>query len=324
MDSSSKSSKNASKNNMNMKMVGAAIAVIVVIIIIAAGAYVLSKGGQHSSGTTTVTNATTSVATNASGSTAPTTAATTAATTTAASNVTSTSFSSWAGQNISLSSFSRQLSEDSYFSQKELNVTYNYKEQLATKGTYAYVGNYTGTTNLALYYNSTRLTTNTTVAGTATTDVSIYNATSRDQYTCTEYSGSFTCYLEASNVTPENSTGLGYIGKENSSVTGYINNIVVTSDSSYNGQPCTLITGHIYIKYTGTNASSTTNGQISSCVANNNNIWLTQALNATITSSASGQTYNSTLNYTEHELSYGTSTSAAITALPGPVSNTVI
>jgi len=305
-----------------MKLIGAAI---VVIIIIAVGALVLTGSSKSKS-----SNTPTSVVPTTTGSGAyPTTVASgsgsgsTAPTTTAQSSGSSGSigsFQDWSGQNLTLAQFSAD--NFTYTKATQLNATYDYKSEVSFTGTYNFSENSTGTTVVQKYYNSSRIdtTTNTSFGSFASTQ--IYNASSHTGYICTTglTNNSVQCMVSAAESIV-NSTGI--LGSEGSNVTlsGYYNDIKVTT-TTYNGQPCTLVTGNLYLKAvtkTSPVATSVIQGTSSACTSTQYNARLNQSLVGTITITSNGNTTNANLAYTESEIHISNSASAAITALPGPV-----
>ncbi len=170
------------------------------------------------------------------------TTATTAPSTTVQSSGNSSTFESWSGQNLSISQFSKEMDGFTFTKANMLNATYDYKSQISFSGTYNFSENTTGTTNIQKYYNSTRIATTTNTSVGAISSTSIYNATSNKQYDCTSnpINQSISCYV--SNYTGiSNSTGILGSVSSNVTISGYFNNIKVSS-ASYNGQPCTLVT----------------------------------------------------------------------------------
>jgi hypothetical protein len=316
----------SAKSMNNMKIIGAAI---IVIIIVAIGAVVLTGSKTKASNTlttvppivTTGSNSTTTVA--ATGTN--TTAASTVATTTVASSG-SGSIQAWSGQNLSITQFSAEMNNYTFTKAAMLNATYNYKSQISFTGQYSFSENTSGTTNIEKYYNSSRITTMGNAVGASFTSVIINNATSGKQYVCTTgyQNSSFTCILSKVNINIVNSTGiLGSVGS-NVTISGYFNNIQVTS-ATYNGQPCTLVTGDLYLKTvtkTAKPATSVIQGTESACLSSQYNAYLNQSLKGTFSVTENGNTTNANMDYSESEIHVGSATSAAITALPGPVTST--
>ena len=91
------------------------------------------------------------------------------------------------------------------------------------------------------------------------------------------------------------------------------------SSASYNGQPCTLVSGDLYVKAQKTVSSTAFKGTSSACISTQYDTWLNQSVIGTVSVDSSGRIINATMNYGEHEIAIGGPTSAAITALPGPV-----
>ena len=300
-------SKSNPKSGMNMTMIAAAVVVIIIIIV---GAVALTGSKTKSA------QGTTSIAQQNSGTTAPTTvpaggssASTTNPTTTVASSSggsstgSSTDFSSWVGQNLTLSQFAQDIGSSTYSKPTNVNATYDYESSIYTSAPYAFSFNVTGVTNVAKYNNDSRTTTTTNSSGQTETSILIYNATSKNEYTCSSTgTSSFSCFV-AANVSSVNSS-TDYVGSlaSNSSIKGYINNITVTT-SSHNGLACTLISGHLHISSQDANGTYAMDAQTSICVSTQYNTWLTQKLVGMITSSSQGYNASSNLNYTESEVS---------------------
>lgn len=324
--------KTSAKGMENMKLIGVAI---VVIIVIAAGALLLMGGKGSASKSTATIPATTTAATSASGSgssSSGTSGSSSGSGSSAGAGASNTSTSSsggslssmlsgWTGKNLSISQFSKDLGGVAHSVQSQYNVTYDYKTHVSSSGQYAYSENVTGTTMVERYYNDSRITTNSNTTYGAATVIAIYNATAQKEYVCSssaETGSSFECIATATNVTAENSSGLGYISSLNSTTKGYFSNIKVSS-SSYNGQACTLVSGDMYLSTVVDNSTSTTNGQMSMCLSTSLGVLLTQSMNATTSIQISGKATTSNIDYTMDEVSIGKSTTAAITVLPGPV-----
>lgn len=235
------------------------------------------------------------------------------------------SFQSWQGQNISLAQFNSQLDGFTLAKASRLNVTYNYSSALAFKGAYNFSENITGTINILKYYdNSTVNTTSNTSEG-VFSNIVIYNATTNKQYACSDASGSEICATSNFNGSIfNNSGGLSLVGgtEGSNSLKGYYRDIVV-SNTTYKGQPCTLITGNLYANTeTAANPSGVVlNGVLGSCISTQYGVWLNQSLKGTVVVSIKGNVTTATINYTQNEQSISTNTTAAITRLPGPLSN---
>lgn len=314
----------SSKSNTNM--IVAAI-VVVIIIVVGVALVVGSNSHSHASNTPTSVAATTAPTTVASGSgsgsSGGSTAATTAPSTTVSSSGSLGSFQDWAGQNLTIAQFSQYMSNYTATQTTMLNATYNFISQVHFTGQYSFSENSTGTTLVQKYYNSSRIvtTSNSTYGSFSSTE--IYNASSHTGYICTTdpINGSVTCMVSNYVGSIVNSTGI--LGSEGSNVTlsGYFNNIKVTS-TSYNGQPCTLVTGNLYLKAvtkTSPVATSVIQGTTSACTSTQYHAWLNQSLTGTISITENGTTTNANISFAEGETHISNSASAAITALPGPV-----
>ncbi|MGD0728815.1 MAG: hypothetical protein ABR981_01945 [Candidatus Micrarchaeaceae archaeon] len=300
-----------SKSGNNMIMIVAAV--VVVIIIVAAAVLLTGKGGAQRS----TTIATTTAGTSTLGSTSI--AATTVNTTTVTQQSNNT-FSSWEGKNLSLNTFSQELGQDTFAKLASVNALYDFNISITES---------TNTTKLngslmqELYQNSSRTTTNLTYSGHNIQTVSIYNASSHTSYTCSGASGSYTCYVTSLNESISNgNSAINYViskGGANTTVNGYFSNIQV-SDSSVNGQPCTLITGNLYVNAVSAKGSYVlSNGILSACISNQNNLSLKTILAGTTKLTTGSSAQNGSFNYTETLIGSGSAPTAAITALPGPV-----
>jgi hypothetical protein len=314
---------NSSASSMNnMKMIGAAI---VIVIIIAVGAVLLTSSKSSASKTTTTVLVTTTATTGTNPanvtSTVTNTTASTAPTTTANAGNSAT-FQGWSGQNLSLTQYSQELNNLTFTKATMLNATYNFKSEISFSGNYAFSENTTGTTNVEKYYNSSRTTTNSNTAYGAFSSVIIYNATSKKGYICTSSfeNTSASCMVSAAESIV-NSTGILSSAGANVTLTGYFNNITV-STTSYKGQACTLVSGNLYMKAVTKNppiSTSVIEGRSSECTSSQYNAWLNQSLVGKITATSNGNTTSATIDYSEAETSISGTSSAAITALPGPL-----
>lgn len=308
----------------NMKMIGAAI---VVIIIVAVGAvFLLGNKGTAPAATTTVsatTNGGTGSGNNAASATSG--SASTAPTTIAQQNGGGLSFQSLVGQNLSLSEVSSDLGHLMFNNVNMLNATYTHKSRITLTGSYAYSINTTGTTTVQKYYNDSRVTTTSSVLGSSSSSVVIYNATSKKGYVCASSGGgSVSCQVSATAASIVNSTDdLNLVKSEagsNTTVTGYFNNIKVSS-ASYKGMPCTLLTGNLYVNVEASNGTVgvVMHGTTSSCTSTQYNTYLNQSLVGSMVITTQGRVMNATIDYISNETSISGTSSAAITALPGPV-----
>ncbi len=308
----------------SMQLIGAAIVVIVVI-----GAGVVLFTG-HGSGTASTTVATTvannGTATTVSSGSNGTTAMTTAATTIPTQQNNSLSLQSLVGENVSLNDFNNVFGGATFSKASTLNATYNYKYKYTLTGSYAYTINGTGTTVVEKYYNDSRITTTGMASGETFVTTLISNSSSKKNYVCTSFNGGSTsCSVSATNISLSGSTGgQGFVGSEagsNTTVSGYYNNIAVSS-SSYNGQPCTLVTGNIYVNAQAKNGSTSAvlQGTTSACVSTQDNTWLSEGMLGTMTTTSKGTTIGANMNYSMVEVSLGATPTQSITALPGPVS----
>ncbi len=82
--------------------------------------------------------------------------------------------------------------------------------------------------------------------------------------------------------------------------------------------------GDLYLKTVtkrSPSATSVIQGTNSACLSTKYNAYLNQSLVGTFTITENGNVTNANMHYSESEVAIGTSTSAAITALPGPVVN---
>jgi hypothetical protein len=205
-----------------------------------------------------------------------------------------------------------------------LNATYDYKYTISITSPSSYTLNGTGTSKIQKYNNDSRIDMTTSVADRNVVSAIIYNSTANMGYVCTSTNGgiAFSCRTSAKVDIWGNAGGMGFLASQGGSenVTGYFSNIAV-SDSSYNGIPCTLVTGDVYGKSNATsgNPGVVLKGRMGSCISSQYGTWITQFMTGTIQTSMSGYAVNATLNYSMNEVSIGTTTSAAITELPGPV-----
>jgi hypothetical protein len=206
-------------------------------------------------------------------------------------------------------------------SPSQLNITYDYKTSIVSTGSYSFSFNSTGQINGETYLKNLRITTTTNgTGGSHTTTVYIYNATSKTYYLCSNSAGSsYSCYVSAYNVSQSNVSNLGYFSSLNTSTSGYISNVQITS-GSYNGQSCKQISATVHVVNTVKGMPTTTDGTLSMCFSQQNDVLLTQTIKATVKSTSGGNTYDSTLNYSDNEVSMSDSSSASITNLPGPLS----
>lgn len=310
------------KKESNMKMIAAAV---IVIVIIAIGALVLvgnngKKSGQQPSSAQTSSIPSTIAKSNSNASSTLTTAPTT--TVQSGSSNQTPSLESYVGQNITLQQFKSDVGSALYATTpSHINVSYNYTLAITSTGTQKYSFNATGHVNVAEYYKNFRITSLNNGYGGNHTVVSIYNASTRTDYVCSNASGSYTCVETATNANWSNGASLGYFsGLTSNNTSGYLNNITV-STSSYNGQPCTLMSASMHVVSTSTGSPTITNGKSSMCLAEQTDALLTMNLQATVASTMGGKNYTSNLNYVYNEVSMSSTTSPAITNLPGSVSN---
>lgn len=299
-----------SKSGNNMIMIGAAV--VVVIIIVAAAVLLTGKGGTPRSTTTATTTAVTSTP----GSTSTVAASINTTTTT---QLGSSTFASWEGKNLSLSTFSQDLGQVTFAKLASVNATYDFNVSII-EGTNTTKLN--GVLIQELYQNSSRMTTNLTYSGYQVQTASIYNASSHKSYTCSSVGGSYTCYASSLNESISNGdSAINYVisrGGANTTVTGYFSNIQV-SGSSINGQSCTLITGDLYVDVVSTEGSYVLNGTLSACVSTQTDLSLRTSLAGTTKLTSTGSTKSGSFNYTETWVKNGPAPTASITALPGPV-----
>ena len=278
---------NTSANSM--KLIGGAI---VVIIIVAVAVVFFATGKSKSLGATTTVLP--PVITSGSGnsttvlSTAPTTSV--AATTVQPSSSSQPqSLESYVGKNITLQQFKSDVGSTLYATApNQTNVSYNYTLAITSTGAQKYSFNSTGHVNVAEYYKNFRITSTNNGYGGNHTVVSIYNASTRTDYVCSNASGSYICVETATNANWSNGASLGYFSGLNSNNTsGYLNNITV-STSSYNGQPCTLMSSSMHIVSTSTGSPTVTIGKSSMCLAEQTDALLTMNLQATVVSTMGG------------------------------------
>lgn len=305
------------KSGNNMIMIGAAI---VIVIIIVAGAVLLTGSKVAAPKSTTgspSSSATTTALTTAPGGTSTVAAST--YTTTAAPSGGSSTFASWEGKNLSLSTFSQDLGQATFAKLTLVNATYDFNVSVAEG---ANTTKLNGLLTQELYKNSSRTATNLTYSGYHIQAVSIYNASSHKSYTCSGYGGSYTCYASTVNESIGNgNSAINYAadsGGANATVTGYFSNIQV-SDSSINGQSCTLVTGDLYIDSVSTNGSYVLSGTLNACISTKTNLSLETSLVGTTKSTSKGSTNSGSFNYTETWVKSGPAPTASITALPGPI-----
>ncbi|MGD0511041.1 MAG: hypothetical protein ABSA33_04330 [Candidatus Micrarchaeaceae archaeon] len=306
-----------------MKMVAAAI---VVIVIIAIGAVVLvgssgKKAAQHVTSVATSSIPSKSAGASSSASSVPTTAPTTTVKA-SSSNSSNMSLDTLVGENLTVGQFARDVKSVIYASTpSQSNITYDYKTSIVSTGSYSFSFNSTGQINTATYLKNLRITTTTNgSSGSHTTTVYIYNATSKTYYICDSSAGSsYSCYASEYNVSQSNVSNLGYFSSLNNSTSGYISNVQISS-SSYNGQSCKQISATVHFVNTVDGMATTTDGMLSMCFSQQNDALLTQTIKANVKSTSGSNTYDSTLNYSDNEVSMSDSSSASITNLPGPLS----
>lgn len=303
---------NPSAKGSNMKMIAAAI---VVIIIIAVGVLVLAGSGGKKTAQQVTSVVTSSISSssanqNPSASSVPTT------TVQASSNISSASFGTLSGENLSVGQFARDVESIMYGSSpNQLNITYNYKTSIVSTGSYAFSYNSSGQINGETYFKNLRITTTSSGYGGSYTIVYIYNATSKTYSTCTSTNGvSYSCVSEL-NVSQSNVSSLGYFSSLNSTASGYVSNVQISS-GSYNGQPCTQISADVHVINTVEGMPTTTQGTISMCFSQQNNVLLTQKILANLQSKSGSTTYTSALNYSDNEVSMSENSSPSITNLP--------
>lgn len=296
------------------------VGIVIVIIVIAGGAGYLLLGKPKTS-----TSSSTSIPTS----------------TVQSSNI--SSLESLDGQNLSFAQFSHDIDAMTFNKINMLNVTYNYNSStvictnIACPNSSTYT---TGTIGVQKYYNDTRVDEAINYTGPYpgnSTSTFIFNSSAHETYICNTYTnGTYFCDRSSdpnSSYTNEfiiNFTGLNFLGNPpgplvSSSYKSYYNNIKV-SNSNYEGQSCTLITGHIYYHYIetspikGWSPNNTINGTFSTCISSQYHIWLNQSLIGTSVEINNGQLlYNSNTYYNERERSITTLTSQSIVIPPGPV-----
>ncbi len=295
-----------------MVMIGAAV--VVIIVIVAAAVLLMGKSDAPQSttiATTIVAGGTSTVAANVN---------TTTTVLQSGSSSQPPSLESYVGKNITLQQFKSDVGSTLYATApSQINVSYNYTLAITSTSAQKYSFNATGHVNVAEYYKSFRIMSTNNGYGGNSTVVSIYNASTRTDYVCTNASGSYTCVETATNANWSSGASLGYFSNLNSNNTsGYLNNITV-STSSYNGQPCTMMSASMHIASTSTGSPTVTNGKSSMCLAEQTDALLTLTIHGTVASTMDGKNYTSNLNYVYNEVLMGSTTSPAITHLPGPV-----
>ncbi len=306
---------NQAKGMGNMQM--AAIGVVVLIVVVG-GILVLS--GTKSTPTATTTVSVSSVPG------ASTTQETTVASVVKQNTEAPVTLQSLAGKNLTLTQLGADIGNSTYETMGTLNASYFYAYSISLSSPITYSSSSNGTTTIRRYNKDSRIDSTANVAGQKSSTSTIFNSTSGKEYSCSSLGASaFSCKQTSANVSIWSSAGgVGFLAGQQGSgtnVTGYFSNIAL-SNSSYNGMPCILVKGNLYVDVKLKSSSAMIlNGTLATCITTQYHTWLTQHLVGTAKMTVSGQAATANIVYSMNETALGGATSAAITALPGPLTS---